>query len=121
MYNDVAARSANIGKSGIFGTSGFLTNVQKSALETNFVGKTNWYFSDYYVQNASFLKIDNITVGYSFGKIGNVISGGRVSCAVQNVYTLTKYSGLDPEISKGIDKDMYPRPITTVLGLSLKF
>jgi len=121
MYNDVAARSANIGSSGVWSTSNFLSNVQTSALKTNFVGKTNWFLSDYYVQNASFLKIDNITVGYSFKNIGKVISGGRISCAVQNPFTFTKYKGLDPEISGGVDKDMYPRPIVTVIGLSLKF
>ena len=121
VYNDVAADGANVGQSGVWSTSGFLANKPQSAFETNFVGRTNWYFSDYYVQNASFLRCDNITLGYSFKKVLNVIQSGRLSATVQNPFVITKYKGLDPEIFGGIDNNVYPRPVMTVIGLTLNF
>ena len=121
VYNDVAANRANIGASGVWSTSGFFANKPMSAFETNFVGKTNWYFSDYYVQNASYLRCDNITLGYSFKRLFNVISSGRLSAALQNPFVITKYKGLDPEVFDGRDNNIYPRPIMTVIGLSLNF
>lgn len=121
VYNDVAASKANVGVGGIYSNSGFLSNVAKSALETNFTGKTNWYFSDYYVQNASFVRLDNVTLGYSFKNLFSCKIDGRISLTAQNVATFTKYKGLDPEIPSGIDKNIYPRPFQTVLGLNLNF
>lgn len=121
VYNDVAADGANVGQSGVWSTSGFLANKPQSAFETNFVGRTNWYFSDYYVQNASFLRCDNITLGYSFKKVLNVIQSGRLSATLQNPFVITKYKGLDPEIFGGIDNNVYPRPVMTVIGLTLNF
>lgn len=121
VYNDVAANRANVGASGVWSTSGFFVNKPKSAFETNFVGKTNWYYSDYYVQNASFVRCDNITVGYSFKNLFKVITSGRLSATLQNPFVITKYKGLDPEVFTGIDNNIYPRPIMTVIGLSLNF
>jgi len=121
VYNDVAANKANVGSSGVWSTSGFFVNKPMSALETNFVGKTNWYFSDYYIQNASFVRVDNITVGYTFKNLFHVISSGRLSATVQNPWVITKYKGLDPEVFTGVDNNIYPRPIMTVIGLSLNF
>lgn len=121
VFNDVASSKANIGISGVYSTSGFVSNVAKSALETNFTGKTNWYFSDYYVQNASFLRLDNITLGYSFKHIAALKVNGRISATAQNVATFTKYKGLDPELPGGVDKSIYPRPFQTVFGLTLNF
>jgi iron complex outermembrane receptor protein len=81
--------------------------------------------TDYWVQNASFLKCDNITLGYSFGglfKRGNYEGvGGRVYGTVSNVFCITKYDGIDPEIFGGIGGDIFPRPISFILGLSLNF
>ena len=76
--------------------------------------------SDYYVRNASFLKCDNITLGYTFDKIFNLASG-RVYASATNVFTITKYDGLDPEVGGGIDNNIYPRPFTLLLGLNLNF
>ena len=121
VYNDVAATNANVGESAIWSTSGFFSNRPKYELETNFVGKTNYYLSDYYVQNASFVRVDNITAGYSFNKIVKGISGARVYATVQNPFVFTKYSGLDPEIFEGIDNNIYPRPMIIIVGLSLNF
>jgi iron complex outermembrane receptor protein len=75
--------------------------------------------SDYYVRNASFLKCDNITLGYSFDNFFK--TSGRLYASATNVFTITKYDGLDPEVGGGIDNNIYPRPFTLLLGLSLNF
>jgi len=121
VYNDVDAARANVGTSGVWSTSKFFSNRPVSALNTNFVGKTNYYFSDYYVQNASFLRCDNITMGYSFKNLFKVISSGRIYATVQNPFVITNYEGLDPEISEGIDNNIYPRPMVSMIGISLNF
>jgi iron complex outermembrane receptor protein len=81
--------------------------------------------SDYWVQNASFLKCDNITLGYSFNKLFKTSSykgiSGRISLTASNVFTITKYDGIDPEVSSGIDNNIYPRPFSMILGLNLNF
>lgn len=77
--------------------------------------------SDYFIQNASFLKCDNITVGYSFEKLFSLPISGRIYATAQNVFTITKYKGIDPEINGGYDGNIYPRPFTGVLGLNLNF
>lgn len=81
--------------------------------------------SDYWVQNASFLKCDNITLGYSFAnlfKCGNYQGiGGRFYVTASNVFTITKYKGIDPEVDGGIDNQVYPRPFSLIMGLSLSF
>lgn len=82
------------------------------------------YFSDYFVENASFLKIDNVTLGYTFPIKGTFIdrSGSlNLFATVQNVATITRYSGIDPEVFSGIDNNMYPRPRMYMLGLKFNF
>jgi len=80
---------------------------------------SNDLLSDYYLYNASFLKMDNAHLGYNFGKLFKNTTDLRVSFNVQNVFTITKYPGVDPEVSTGIDNNFYPRPRTFVLGLNL--
>ncbi|MDO5664890.1 MAG: TonB-dependent receptor [Bacteroidia bacterium] len=122
IYNDVASRSANIGIGGVWSTSGFFSNKPMSALETNFVGLTNSHLSDYYVQDASFLRMDNITIGYNFTHLAPArLTNARLYFTVQNPFVWTKYTGLDPEVWGGIDRDLYPRPMTSIMGLSLTF
>ena len=122
MYNDVDANRAYIGSSGVWSSSGFFSNKPVSALETNFTkNATNYYLSDYFIQNASFIRCDNITLGYSFKKLFNVISTGRVYATVQNPFVITSYKGLDPEVYGGIDNSIYPRPMISMIGLSLNF
>ena len=123
VYNDVESRNGNVGATGIWSTSGFFSNRPKSTLEANFVNiaGSNYYLSDYYVRDASFVRVDNITLGYSFKNLFKVISSGRIYGTVQNPLVLTKYTGLDPEVFGGIDRDLYPRPVVTMLGLSLNF
>ena len=125
VYNDNLAGSLNVGQGAIY-SLGYLGNRPKEAVELGLTNPlTEQYYSDYFVQNASFLKMDNITLGYSFDGLfkGGKYNGisGRVYATVQNVFTITKYDGIDPEIASGIDNSLYPRPFTTVLGLSLNF
>ena len=109
--------------------SGFMSNTMPYAYEVNYrtSGKTYDALTDYFVENASFLKCDNITIGYSFDKLFNGVSG-RIYASATNVFTITKYKGLDPEVNDnrnsgigGIDGNIYPRPMTLLLGLNLNF
>jgi iron complex outermembrane receptor protein len=99
-----------------------ISNGVANVLETGFVnGGTERYLSDYYIQEASFLKLDNISLGYDFGNIMGENTSFAISGTVQNVLTITDYKGLDPEVSGGIDYNIYPRPIVYMLGVNLNF
>ena len=116
LFNNVATNGA-ISK---FLFSSYLANQSSDVLNTNFQGVGDFYQSNYYVQNASFLRMDNINVGYNVGKLkGNV--NLRINAGVQNVFVVTKYKGLDPEQSSGIDNNQYPRPRTFLIGVGLDF
>jgi iron complex outermembrane receptor protein len=120
LYNNVASSTGTLRN--ISNPLGFNNTGSTDYLNTYFSGSGDKYFlSDYYVQNASFLRMDNINVGYNAGKIFNKRANLRVSANVQNVFVVTKYKGLDPEINGGIDNNFYPRPRTFVLGLNLDF
>lgn len=81
----------------------------------------NLVLSDYFVENASFVRCDNITLGYSFNELLNNSLRLRLFGAVQNPFVITKYKGLDPEVFGGIDNNLYPRPITVTLGVVATF
>src|SRR6202000_2398315 len=105
-----------------------LYNGSSSYLTTHFKGNNaQELLSDYYISNASFLRMDNATIGYNFGAISHTRTNLRFNAGVQNVFTITKYKGLDPEIAAGtgntpgIDNNLYPRPRTYFLGLNLDF
>jgi iron complex outermembrane receptor protein len=114
MYNNIYSGAA-------FTTNslGYLYNVSANHLNTDF--KNNQYFSDYFIENATFLKMDNLSATYDFGQIMNKKATLRGSVIVQNVFTLTKYKGLDPEIAGGIDNNFYTRPRVYSLGFNLEF
>ena len=95
-----------------------LNNLNTSFLKTGF--KTRQYLSDYYVENASFLKLDNLSLSYNVGKI-NKWASLTVSAMVQNVFTITGYSGTDPEVPNRMDNSFYPRPRTYSVSLGLQF
>lgn len=97
----------------------YLNNATADVLNTGF--NSPQYFSDYYVENASFLKLDNITLGYRVGKLWSEHSSMRLYASMNNVFTWTKYSGLDPEIAGGIDNNVYPRPLTVTFGVNVDF
>ena len=95
-----------------------LNNLNTSFLKTGF--KTRQYLSDYYVENASFLKLDNLSLSYNVGKISKWVSL-TISAMVQNVFTITGYSGTDPEVPNGMDNSFYPRPRTYSVSLGFQF
>jgi iron complex outermembrane receptor protein len=119
VYNNV---NSTIGtRNAVFGT-GYLNNAYSDLLNTGITGTKNGYIlSDYYIQNASFLRMDNANIGYDFGKIFSGRSNLRLNFNVQNVFVITKYTGLDPEIQGGVDNNFYPRPRTYTLGVNLDF
>ena len=120
MYNN---RFSNTGvQRNIIDPLGFLANGSSNLLETNFTGNGDKYLlSDYYIENASFLRMDNINIGYSAGDIVRKNTNLRIGANVQNVFTITKYKGVDPEVSGGIDNNFYPRPRIFVINLNLDF
>jgi iron complex outermembrane receptor protein len=107
-----------------------LGNIPISVLDTDFRRTADVIISDIYVENASFLRMDNITLGYTFNNISKTLKSVRVWGGVQNVFTITNYSGLDPEVTDndsdltltlGIDNVVYPRPRTVLVGANIKF
>ncbi len=97
----------------------YLSNIHRSAVDNNIVNQANATFSDHFVTNASFFRMDHITLGYRFDQVlGEFL---RVYGTVQNPFIITKYDGLDPEIGNGIDNNFYPRPRTFLLGVSVTF
>jgi TonB-dependent starch-binding outer membrane protein SusC len=116
VYNNVAS---NLGNYSVLQQQGVPTNLQASALKYGFIRPQ--YLSDVYVENASFLRMDNLTLGYTFERLQN-LRGARVFGSVQNVFTTTKYSGVDPTAGlNGIDNNLYPRSRTYLAGLSVGF
>ena len=82
---------------------------------------TNIFLSDYYIENASFLRMDNINIGYNAGALVGKNTNLRIGANVQNVFTITNYKGLDPEVFGGIDNNFYPRPRIFAINLNLDF
>lgn len=102
----------------------YLNNGSTDVLNSQISGSINGdrtLLSDYYIQNGSFLRMDNINVGYNFGKVFKQIGDLHIGFNVQNAFVITKYKGVDPELGSGIDNNLYPRPRTYVLGLNLSF
>ncbi len=126
VFNNIESGQANVNKYEIWSSSNFLSNRPVSVLADNWqTYGVSALLSDRYVHNASFLKCDNITLGYSFADLFKAGSwhglSGRVYGTVSNVFTITKYKGIDPEINNGYDDQLYPRPISFILGLNLNF
>ena len=121
VYNGVEAGNSNLALTNTYLGKAW-HNVINMAREKNWQSATvRGALSDYYIQNASFLKCDNITLGYSFSNLFGLKANGRVYATVQNVFTITEYKGLDPEIDGGYDGNIYPRPFVGILGVSLNF
>ncbi|MBN8837513.1 MAG: TonB-dependent receptor [Sphingobacteriia bacterium] len=120
MYNNVASSSGTARN--ILNPLNYLANGSSDVLFTNFSGNGSaYYLSDYYIQNASFLRMDNINVNYDFGKVLDNKASLRLGVYVLNAFVITKYKGADPEINGGIDNNFYPRPRVYALNLSLNF
>ena len=128
LFNNVMQGYHNVSPAAVFEEVGafYLNNRPRKSVEMGWQTYNNHAnFSDYWVQNASFLKCDNITLGYSFSDLFKSGAyhglGGRVYGTVSNVFCITKYDGIDPEVFGGIGGDIFPRPISFILGLSLNF
>jgi hypothetical protein len=119
LYNNVNSNNAVM--RAVKNPVRFIGNATRNFLTTNFVN--NWYLSDYYLENASFFRLDNINLGYNAGRVLNDKASLRISASVQNVLVLTKYSGLDPENAGdgGVDNNIYPRPRVFSVGFNLDF
>lgn len=121
-FNASVADNASLNN---FGNQGSLSNLYKTAVDATGFTATSTIeqkCSDLFLENASYVKMDNITLGYSFKKFFTDKISGRISASVQNVFTITNYSGMDPEMSgTGIDNNIWPRPRTFTLGLNLNF
>ncbi len=122
-YNSTLAEHSSLNS---YGGQYNVSNYNKEAIA--YTGWTNTFdlqdrLTDLFIENASYLKMDNITLGYSFDKLFTNKISGRVSFTIQNVFTITKYKGLDPELSSttGVDDNMWPRPRTYTLGINLNF
>ncbi len=116
VYNNVNSSNAQYS---LIGDNQVPANLPVSVLETNFVNTADVILSDLYVENASFLRMDNITVGYSFPDAFGDGTRARVWAGVQNAFVITNYSGIDPEIIGGIDNTIFPRARTVLLGLNI--
>ena len=128
VFNNVMQGYHNVSPAAVFEEVGafYLNNRPRTSVEMGWQTYNNHAnFSDYWVQNASFLKCDNITLGYSFNNLFKRGSyngvGGRIYGTVSNVFCITKYDGIDPEVFGGIGGDIFPRPISFIVGLSLNF
>ncbi|MBT2558170.1 SusC/RagA family TonB-linked outer membrane protein [Hymenobacter sp. ISL-91] len=120
VYNATAANLANFTNANT--STGFLQNLPADVRNTGFTSQQ--FFSDYYIQNASFLRLENVTLGYNVGKIFSEKANLRLTAAVQNAFLITKYKGVEPEIGgnndeRGVDNNFYPRARTFTFGLNL--
>ncbi len=119
VFNGVNASQA---QTNLFKTDQALNNVPVSVLDTGFSTTSDVLLSDIYIEDASFLRMDNITLGYTFPQWLEGKASLRIFTGVQNAFVLTKYSGLDPEITNnGLDKTIYPRQRSILFGLNVKF
>ena len=134
VYNDVKASNLQMVTRENFNKNNYFSGLIRECFNTYYVDNMRsdqiyadeagaipfdkWYATDYFVEKASFLRCDNITLGWSFQR---PTLNGRVFCTVSNPFVISGYSGLDPEVFGGIDNNLYPRSMTTVLGVNLQF
>lgn len=117
VYNNVWSSGGTLNN--LYWSTGYMNNVPANALDTRF--QNPQFFSDYYVKDGSFLRLDNINLGYTFQNFYNEKMNIRLYATAQNVFVITRYKGLDPEVSSGIDNNLYPRPRIFVMGINVGF
>ena len=120
VYNNVNSSTAQYD---LLQDNALIGNIPTSVLNTNFNSTSDVIISDIYLENASFLRMDNVTLGYTFDRPIKKFSSNsiRIWAGMQNVFTITNYTGLDPEVFNGIDNTNYPRPRTFLVGANIKF
>lgn len=116
VYNNNLASRAFYNR--VYGLQ-FFSNLPSAIDESKFVSQQT--YSDYYVQDASFFKMDNLNLGYNFDRVFTDKVKVRLSLTAQNAFIITKYKGIDPEVDGGIDNNIYPRPRVFLLGVNLSF
>jgi iron complex outermembrane receptor protein len=119
VYNNV--QSGGGSTANLYHDTGFLGNVNQIATFLNYRSAEAQYWSDYYIQNGSFLRLDHVTLGYNFGGMIDNFDYLKLFATVQNPILITEYEGIDPEIANGIDNNIYPRQRTYLVGLSARF
>ena len=97
----------------------YLGNIVSSITNTNF--EHTQYWSDYYIQDASFFRMDNITLSYTFNNLLQNNLNLQLSATVNNAFVITNYDGIDPEVNRGIDNNVYPRTRIWMFGVNLLF
>lgn len=119
VYNNVAS-GTGVERSIINTTTHTINNGSSVVLQSGLTGAgPDDVLSDYYLENGSFFRMDNIHLGYNFGKLFKNTGDLKISANVQNVFIITDYRGVDPEVTNGVDNNFYPRARTYVLGLNL--
>ena len=116
VYNYVAADQY---VQSVYSDQGSFSNILRSTRDKGF--QQQQLYSDIWLENGSFFRFDNVTLGYTFDRLWNDSSRLRLTFSVSNIATITGYSGLDPELTDGIDREVYPRPRAYTLGVNLTF
>ena len=121
IYNNIHSNTATY--QSINGTQDFLSNISSLYYESEVQNISDYQLqSDYYLEKANFFRVDFFNIGYNIGDFfENKVKNLDISISVQNLFLLTKYSGLDPEIGVGIDNNIYPRPRVFTLNLNFNF
>jgi iron complex outermembrane receptor protein len=118
VYNNVNSARAQLR---FLQNDAVLGNIPTQVLETGFQNTSDVIRSDIYIENASFLRMDNFQIGYTFQDVVQKNTTLRFWAGMNNVFVITDYSGLDPEVFGGIDNTIFPRPQTFLLGANFKF
>lgn len=126
VYDNVSQGFKNVSPNALWTSTNFLTNKTAQAAADNWqTDDVTAILSDRWIHNASFLKMENITLGYSFANLFKTAAwhglSGRAYATASNVFTITNYDGLDPEVFNGFDDNIYPRPFSVIVGLNLNF
>lgn len=117
VYNNVKTDMGYLNR--LYASTKYLSNVHKSAVDLQVNDQGKLTFSDHFITNASFIRLDHVTAGYTFNQLlGKVL---RVYATIQNPVVFSRYDGLDPELGNGIDNNIYPRPRTYLAGVSVNF
>ncbi|MCD4789282.1 MAG: SusC/RagA family TonB-linked outer membrane protein, partial [Bacteroidales bacterium] len=118
MYNNIQSENGWLNR--MYRSEGpYISNITTASSETNF--ETARYFSDYYIQNASFFRMDDISLSYTFSQVLKDRLDIRLSATVNNAFVITDYDGIDPEVNNGIDNNVYPRTRIWMFGVNLLF
>lgn len=117
VYNNVSSQYGNYAN--LYNSAGYTNNVTSDVAKANF--ENPQYISKFYLHDASFFRLDNVSLGYQLNEVFNSKSGLYLNFTVQNAFVITKYNGLDPEVQGGIDNNIFPRPRTFLFSVNLNF